>query len=207
MSRHLKACPARQEAIGAEEARGAPRTHLFHLAVKGSYNPEYWLHLELPAQATLSDLDGFLRDIWLECCGHLSMFRIKDATFMSTVFDDWWSDGEQDMSFKLGEVLVPGVEFSHEYDFGTTTYLTLRVVSERQGVAGQDKPIRILARNEPPDLRCETCDQPATYVCVFCDYTLLCDACIETHECGEEGLLPVVNSPRVGMCGYTGEAW
>jgi hypothetical protein len=28
----------------------------------------------------------------------------------------------------------------------------------------------------------------------------------EEHECGEEALLPVVNSPRMGMCGYTGAA-
>lgn len=26
----------------------------------------------------------------------------------------------------------------------------------------------------------------------------------KTHECGEDMLLPVVNSPRVGMCDYTG---
>jgi hypothetical protein len=28
--------------------------------------------------------------------------------------------------------------------------------------------------------------------------------CAGGHECGEEMLLPVVNSPRVAMCGYTG---
>ena len=24
------------------------------------------------------------------------------------------------------------------------------------------------------------------------------------HDCGEEAILPVVNSPRMGVCGYTG---
>ena len=207
IARHLKACPARQEAIAAEEAAGVPKMRLFHLAVKGTYASDYWLNLEIPADATLYDLDQFLRDIWLECCGHLSMFRIGGNSFMSIVFDDWWSDDKADMSSELAEVLTPGIEFLHEYDFGTTTHLTLQAVSERQGAVNQDEPVRILARNDPFDWRCESCNKPATCLCVFCDYTFLCDECIETHECGEEGLLPVVNSPRMGMCGYTGGAW
>ena len=32
----------------------------------------------------------------------------------------------------------------------------------------------------------------------------VCDECAPKHKCGEDMLLPVVNSPRVGMCGYTG---
>ncbi len=32
----------------------------------------------------------------------------------------------------------------------------------------------------------------------------LCDSCAEDHKCGEDMLLPVVNSPRTGVCGYTG---
>ena len=207
MSRHLKACKARKAAIAAEDANGAPTTRLFHLAVAGTYASDYWLHLEMSANATLYDLDQFLRDIWLECCGHLSMFEIMGKRFMSTVFDSWWEEDERDMNSKLVQVLTPGLKFSHEYDFGTPTNLTLQVVSERQGAMHEDELIHILARNEPPDWRCEVCGEPATCICVFCDYTFLCDKCIETHSCGEEGLLPVVNSPRMGMCGYTGDAW
>ena len=51
-------------------------TKLFHIMVDGLYRPEYWLHIEIPADAKLADLDKFLRDIWLECCGHLSAFEI-----------------------------------------------------------------------------------------------------------------------------------
>jgi len=51
--------------------------------VEGSYLPYYWMHLELPANATLEDLDSFLRDIWLECCGHLSAFRIEGKEYLS----------------------------------------------------------------------------------------------------------------------------
>jgi hypothetical protein len=207
MTRHLKACKALKAAIAPDDAAGGPKTRFFHLMVEGTYNPVYWLHLKVPTDATLYDLDSFLRGMWLECCGHLSMFEIMGRRFQSTIFDSWWGDDDLDMDFELSRVLSPGVKFSHEYDFGTTTYLTLRVISEWEGVAGEEERIQVLARNEPPDYRCEVCGEPATVICVFCDYTLLCDKCIEAHECGDEGLLPVVNSPRMGMCGYTGDAW
>ncbi len=206
MSRHLKACKARKAAIATEEASDAPTTRLFHLNVVGTYASDHWLHLEVPADATLRDLDQFLRDIWLECCGHLSMFEIMGQRFQVTLFDDWWSDEDRDMDIELGKVLMPGLKFAHEYDFGTTTYLTLKVVSEREGAAKEDEAVQILSRNEPPDYRCEVCEKPATWINVFEDYTLLCDECVEAQGY-DEGLLPVVNSPRMGMCGYTGDAW
>jgi hypothetical protein len=33
-----------------------------------------------------------------------------------------------------------------------------------------------------------------------------CDDHAETHACGDDMLLPVLNLPRIGVCGYTGEA-
>ena len=47
----------------------------------------------------------------------------------------------------------------------------------------------------------------ATNVCVQCIYEdaeWLCNDCSEEHECGEDMMLPIVNSPRVGVCGYCG---
>ncbi len=68
------------------------------------------------------------------------------------------------------------------------------------------KPIQILARNTPPIIPCEVCGEPATSLstqCIYEDKGCLCDACAKNHTCGEEMLLPVVNSPRVGVCGDT----
>jgi hypothetical protein len=111
------------------------------------------------------------------------------------------------MDVKLSEVLYPDLEFSYEYDFGSTTHLDLRVVSEREGTVDKGELIQVMARNDPIDYQCDECGEPATVICVFCNYTLLCDECSETHECGMDGFLPVVNSPRMGVCGYTGDAW
>ena len=41
------------------------------------------MHLELPASEELDTLDAFLRFIWLECCGHLSAFRIDGTSYDS----------------------------------------------------------------------------------------------------------------------------
>lgn len=73
----------------------------------------------------------------------------------------------------------------------------------------KDKPIQILARNEAPEIFCEECGKfPAVQICMDCRWEgpgWLCQTCAEDHECGEEMMLPVVNSPRSGVCGYTGE--
>ena len=110
------------------------------------------------------------------------------------------------MDVVLGEVLRRGTTFSHEYDFGTTTELKLKVHSEREGSA-RGRSIRLLARNDPPSVRCESCGKPATKVCSQCigdGGGWVCDGCGRTHECEEEMFLPVVNSPRVGLCAYVG---
>jgi len=167
------------------------------------------MHLEVVASAKLQDLDGFLRGIWLECCGHLSAFTIEGKRYVSEVAENFLFDfglEEQDMSVRIGDVLRTGISFDHEYDFGTTTELALRVVSERKGEP-VNKPIQIMARNDPPLITCCVCGKIATKVCTQCIYDgegWLCNKCARGHKCGEEMLLPVVNSPRVGMCGYTG---
>lgn len=66
----------------------------------------------------------------------------------------------------------------------------------------------MLARNHDPQLPCEKCGKGvATQICSDCQWSgegWLCDKCAGRHKCGEEMLLPVVNSPRAGVCGYTG---
>ena len=207
MARHLNICAQRQ---AFAETAPSQKTRLFHIAVQGRYAPEYWMHLEVVANAKLKTLDSFLRGIWLECCGHLSAFTIEGQRYVSEMDENPFFDSELEekgMNSKIGSVLRTGVSFIHEYDFGTTTELALRVVSEREGEP-LNRPIQIMARNEPPQITCSVCGKIATQVCAQCIYDgkgWLCDKCASVHECGEEVLLPVVNSPRVGMCGYTGD--
>lgn len=206
MTKHLQTCAERRRR-GNETRPGSTRqVRLFHLLVAGRHAPEYWMHLEVPAATTLTTLDQFLRDTWLECCGHLSAFRIAGDSYVSSVDREYGFDDRSMRGVKLGAVLGVGDQCIHEYDFGTTTELTLRVVAEREGATTRPV-VAVLARNEPPQIACEQCGRAATQVCSQCSYEgagWLCDACAKTHACGEEMFLPVVNSPRVGMCGYTG---
>ncbi|MDI6708011.1 MAG: hypothetical protein QMD21_03925 [Candidatus Thermoplasmatota archaeon] len=210
MTKHLKSCKRRKAALEASlEEKGHSKTKIFHIVAEGRYLPEYWLHLEAPANATLEDLDDFLRDIWVECCGHMSAFTIQEARYITGAgIDSMWVSigfvsGGRDMDIALGKVLAPRLKFYYEYDFGTTTELALKVVTEREGKIG-GAPIQLLARNDPPSLVCISCGKIATWVCRSCPWGKgwLCDRCARKHECGEDMLLPVVNSPRVGICGY-----
>ena len=208
MSRHLGTCEKRQAAM--QEPLGTGRgkvrtTQLFHLQVEGAPNSEYWMHLEMPADASLKVLDTFLRGVWLECCGHMSQFHIEGQVY--SIYPDA-SFGDRNMNHKLERVLASGMIFGHEYDFGTTTALKLKVVGEREGQV-RGRTIQVMARNEPPPIKCAECDKPATDVCSICIWenervAWVCEDHAEEHECGEDMLLPVVNSPRVGMCGYAG---
>ena len=115
---------------------------------------------------------------------------------------------DESMDVKLGDVLSAKVVFHHTYDFGTSTELKLRVVDEREGSIGR-KSLRVLSRNEAPVWECDVCGEPATQICAMCIYEsdnpFYCEDHAEDHDCEEiEMLLPVVNSPRMGMCGYTG---
>jgi len=91
---------------------------------------------------------------------------------------------ETEVNVALGEILSPRIKFKHEYDLGTTTELTLRVVSEgRSEIKG--KSIWLLARNDPPSITCESCGKIATQVCTECVWSgegWLCDECAVEKE-------------------------
>ena len=206
ITRHLKSCPKMTDVTqDAPSGRSTKPVKGFHLLVEGRYAPDYWMHLRVPAAMKLNKLDDFLRATWLECCGHLSAFRIDGRSYAVMSMDGL---DERNMNHAMEKVLYPDIKFYHEYDFGTTTELTLRVLAEEEYKVPA-KSIKVLARNSPPEFFCMNCQSPATQLCVECSWEgegagLLCEKCTAQHECDEEMFLPVVNSPRVGMCGYEG---
>lgn len=329
MTQHLKYCKQRAAMIKQADAGSEEKERIFHILVEGKYLPMYWMHLEMPAQATLLNLDNFLRAIWVECCDHLSEFRVGKISFpsprpdfsdfailgapidsengkveeeeedeyeeeedngltleeemvfltnqakavveqisaefpqglvnasieeiaaklhhkmlqegrmapadlessevqediMNTAYLLKWGMfvssitipySELEMDYRLGKVLKVGTKFSYTYDFGSSTYLSLRVIAEREGVMtdvneDEDEVVQILSRNEDPVIPCRQCGKPATRIVPgygSVELGALCDTCKlkgdEKDYISEEELLPIVNSPRVGVCGYTG---
>jgi hypothetical protein len=161
------------------------------LKIEGAYNQNYWLIADIALDKSLSALDLFLRDIWLECCGHLSRFYAGNV--------------ELGKSRKLGSLTI-GAKFIHEYDFGSTTETLITVIAQthrpKQRVA-----VRLLARNIPPNHTCVKCGKPAEHICLECpdsENPFFCDKCSTKHEKIHVAQLPVTNSPRMGVCGYCG---
>jgi len=217
LSRHLPTCAKRLEAQTEADHSKRRRQALYHLQVQDAWKGDFWLHLEMRGEATLQELDDYLRAIWLECCGHLSAFEIGEIRY-TQVFEDGMSLGEeQPLTVRVREVFVPGMEIPYEYDFGSTTELVVKVVSERQGRPTTSHPIVLMARNKLEPMRCLVCGQPAAWLCLQCMYDREDEACqfCEEHiyeHMDEEshndygGPMPIVNSPRTGMCGYSGPA-
>ncbi len=201
LSKHLSTCSQRQEAIQTADQGSGKKWWIYHLQVRNAYATDFWLHLEMNGPATLSDLDNYLRWIWLECCGHLSQFSVGG-----------WSGSEISMSRRIGQVFKPELELTHIYDFGTESNTLVKMAGKREGKPLTSHPIFLMARNMTPEVDCQECDQPAAWLCIECWYEeekpgMLCAQHVEEHphdDYGEPMLL--VNSPRVGLCGYDGPA-
>ena len=206
MTRHLQTCLARN---GLPEKPGKPHVASIHLFVEDDYRPEYWMHLAAPATTELAEIDQYLRDVWLECCWHLSSFFVGSTEYKWKIFemDEFFADFRgreiRPMEVGLAAVAPPRTQFGYWYDYGTTSELTLRSMAE---IAGPDGEITLLARNDAPATDCSICGAPATWVGPS-EYDWiamtagLCDACAPTSEYR----LPIVNSPRSGVCAYDGE--
>lgn len=188
MPAHLAACVVKHD-VGDGAA-----AECIHRRIDG--RGPFWLDVELRADARLEQLDDFLRRTWLECCGHLSAFYMDDGR-------SEYPKGARAM----GVFGSPGTVVRYEYDYASTTRLRLQSVGKRVGRGDKGVRVRLLARNEPPPFICGECGQPATEICPFWegDNPFVCDAHSRDHACEDADChLPAVNSPRVGVCGYTG---
>ncbi len=189
MFAHVRDCMPAQASAGS--SRVAEPLLLLGAEARGL--PTFWLHVAVKRDGKLKDVDRFLRRIWLECCGHMSEFSTRTHRKIS-------------MNTKVSEAVGPGDHLDYVYDFGSSTELVVRLLG---GVNASSKDtVRLAARNEPPTWPCDACGKAATAVCTQCLYEgkgFCCSAHGSSHDCGDDMLSPVVNSPRMGVCGYTGE--
>mgnify|MGYP001568323661 CR=1 FL=1 len=186
---HFSDCHGRQ----AIEGTGSAEYVL--LLIQAKYSPHYWLVVKARSDVSMKMIDKFLRDIWLECCGHFSEFSDKNATIP--------------MSRPLTQVLSRGLKIEYVYDYGSSTELTLSMIQTIQDV--DEGQLLVLFRNQEPEYECSSCNKKAVAICPYCideGEGYLCQSCIGQHKCvqeeGEDLLSPLTNSPRIGVCGYTG---
>ncbi len=198
LTRHLSSCSARKETNAS--ATGQKNQTLYHLLAYDPYSTDFWLHLEVNGQATLQDIDRYLRAIWLECCGHLSMFTVGG-----------WRGEELDISRTVSSIFDRYEELEHIYDFGTSSHTRVAVKGKRKGQPLTKHPVYLMARNNPPVVPCVDCGEPAAYLCYECFHEtdnspFICEKHLDKHKQDDNYEEPVElsNSPRLGMCGYTG---
>lgn len=195
MSGHHAECVVRLPHSG-------PSRPVFRLHVDGG--GPYWLDLDVALGATLDDLDEFLRAVWLECCGHLSEFSVGPQTDY-THFDPSTLEAASDQT-PFSDLLSVGESFSYVYDLGSSTELSVHVEA-REEVYDWNGPVRYLARNVPPRLKCSACAAPAMWVHSWDFDERTGEAllyCGRHGKAGRDDQLPVVNSPRLGVCAYSG---
>ena len=201
VTKHLSACPERQASNEKAARKKAEHETLYHLHVRDAWRKEFWFHLEMRGSRTLKHLDSYLREIWLECCGHMSRFSIGG-----------WDGDEIAKRRRIDEIFELGLELTHIYDFGTSSETLIKAVGMREGAPTTTRPIVLMARNLMPETKCIECDQPAAWLCMEClieeeKWGTLCDQHAQTHPHDNYGEpVHLVNSPRLGMCGYTGPA-
>ena len=200
MVKHLSACPKRKEIQDKRDQQDEEKEQIYHLKIQDSWLKDFWLHLEMRGSAALKELDSYLRAIWLECCGHLSQFS-----------SGGWGGEEIPMDTKVSEVFQSGLELTHIYDFGTSSETLIKVVAVREGKPMTEHPIYLMARNELPAVETCGCGKPGAWLCM--DYedasdevVILCKEHGKEEEYQDHAMLPIVNSPRTGMCGYEGPA-
>lgn len=201
MSKHLLSCKKRFSSIENANTGKAKEDTLYHLVIQDKYAKDFWLHLEMTGTAKLKTLDNYLREIWLECCGHMSEFSL-----------DGWGSAKVAMTTSAKTIFQKTAQLEYIYDFGTSSEIVIKVIAQREAKPLSKHPLLLMARNEMPLYSCMECGKPAHWLCNECIYEheesgLLCDQHVKKHPHDNYGEpLKLVNSPRMGMCGYDGPA-
>lgn len=183
IKRHINGCIEKHYKEGKEA--------LSYLIIKDRYDSTFYLHIVIKNLATLEDLDEYLREVWLECCGHMSAFMDKRT--------------EISLDKKIGSLFKTNKKLDYIYDFGSSSELIVEFVKSFKGK--QALSIKTLTRNPSISRNCDLCKKrKIVAVCSQCigneDEAYFCKKCMKEHECGMDMMLPFVNSPRLGVCGY-----
>ena len=172
IKRHMKNCDTMKKKISEEFEENKSKRKQYIISIKYKYCKDYCIYISIDAALQLCHLDQFIRDVWVECCGHLSEFIIDGTRYLDN------SDGNYQMNVRLKDVLYSGLKFEYEYDFGSTTYLTLEVIDEIE-VSKKHSQIEIIARNNeegrpnsPREANVDMYAMKKQKICIFQEITL-----------------------------------
>ena len=168
MGTHLKTCldnwsAGTQNPQGLQGNQGSRANHANHVHVSVTGSKLHWMELLVHVDVTPQEIDTLLREIWLECCDHLSAFIFGDIWVpdpdgpesfdpMDDHDEEEYEDEEPLISLntQYSTAVPPGRSVKYHYDFGDTSEIILTTKSLQQ--LGQNLPrISLLARNSPID--------------------------------------------------------
>ncbi|MBU3133537.1 SEC-C domain-containing protein [Clostridium gasigenes] len=201
--RHILSCKSRLNNIEEYLNKSKIKKDKFIIKMVDKYMPSvYSIYLSIDKNTSLRSLDTFLRDVWMECCGHLSGFEINGTTYTcSENLDEDFFDDEETMDINLKNVISVGNKFVYSYDYGSTSRIILEVINEYT-TGTLDSTIEILARNNEVEYECCKCGKKPDYLDDE-NQEFICKKCIDGDN---EFLINLgyTNSPRDGVCGYEG---
>jgi len=184
----------------------------FIIQIEEVHTKMFWLLVLARHDAELSDLDYLIRDVWVECCEHLSAFTIHGKRFSSYSDDDDFDDGDGGSGFSvpLDEIIGPDSTFTYEYDFDSTTKLRLSVIGQTT-VEPRTGPLCLIARNNRLEIPCHLCGEKGEYLVTNWPESpyqiIICRDCLKkkAKDVEPEFVIVLPNSPRGGVCGYMEE--
>jgi hypothetical protein len=196
---HLPECVEQyRREIGGGDEKGA-RAYL--IAFQSTRAPMYWLAVLAREDATLQQLDAFLRDTWLEGREKTSRFNISDKVFSSDPQKgERPGQMELDLSHPLMDVLDGDKPFEYSYDLDATTEIEGKVVAATDMLPDRPQtPLRMMARNQAPSITCQ-CGRDAVYVDPSHAGTpagFVCEVCAADLDTETPEALPrLENTPR-----------
>lgn len=212
-AKHLETCPMIQSYKNDQN---------FLFQIFDRFRPDlYWMVVAAPPKLTLKELDSFLRSIWLGCCQHMSCFSLpsNEKEFYPYYF---WNRSFMDRhryalmnNYYLQDIFPEYSYLHYDFDFGNLSALKIEFPPNYDNTSSDSSStlvndFQLLILNYPPHYICDQCCKlPLEVNCSICmrSFCLKCLQSRRAHNCDifdTEDILPIINSPRVGKCGYTG---
>ena len=120
IKRHMKNCSEMKKIIEDKIQNPKEVRDQFLISIKYKKNSgKYCIYMSIDANLQLEHIDKFIRDIWVECCGHSSTFYIDKQEYSSN------SDGQLKMNIHLKDILNVNQKFEYKYDFDLTKTIDL----------------------------------------------------------------------------------
>lgn len=189
--------------------------YLISMFSHGITGETYELHIIVNKKCKLQHLDNYLREIWCECCNHLSIFELYVDSDVITTSDNKKKKiklvpfsmelPKKDMIAKYGI----GSKIIYTYDMGSTTTIYIQIGGELNGKK-KNNDVEIVYRNNKPLIKCDKCSKKARFFKIDIPLCKLCgkksnkdnDSKSCDSDDDDDDLLKIVNSPRTGVCGY-----